>query len=129
LLTNDSALILLHEFHANQEIESSQSFDTFHHAQVMTEATICGQQNPDDHSISMRTCVIEASVFLPTLIYQTAVTNLRLHYEKFERSDSSRKAVDTMKIALEALNERWRSGGEFGIGCFSTSNRRIIDSF
>ena len=121
--------MLLHEFHANQGIESSPSFDTVHHAQILTEATICGQEAPSNDAISMRACIVEASVFLPTLFYQTAVTNLRLHYEESERSEKSRKAVDATKNALEALDGRWRSGGEFELGFFSTCNRHVTDFF
>lgn len=72
---------------------------------------------------------MEASVFLPTLIYQTAVTNLRLHYEESERSEKSRKAVDSMKITLEALDGRWRSGGEFELELFSTCNQQMTNFF
>jgi len=57
-------------------------------------------------------CVKEASPFLTTLLYQTAISNLRLY-----RENGTQEALDSLLLLKDALRffgeQSWRAGGAY----------------
>jgi hypothetical protein len=59
----------------------------------------------------MDSCIREASPFLTTLLYQVAITNLRIRQETGTQESSQAFAV--MKAALKDFDKRWRASGRW----------------
>jgi hypothetical protein len=59
---------------------------------------------------AFQACVRATSPFMPILMYQTAITNLRRCLEM--KTDESAEAFAVMKDALGVFNKRWNSSGK-----------------
>lgn len=58
----------------------------------------------------MHSCVIGASPFITTLLYQAAIANLRLDQEI--GNEESSEALGTLKMTLREFDARWKASGK-----------------
>jgi len=109
------SLIILHEAHASKHSSSvSEYFQTVHHTKHVTNSVSISREEFTrslTDVASIHSCVREASPYLTTLLYQSAIANLRLDQET--GSEDSSKALHTMKTALAQFDNRWRASGAY----------------
>ncbi|TVY43167.1 hypothetical protein LOCC1_G003182 [Lachnellula occidentalis] len=109
------AMLLLHESHTSRKSTMSAHFHAIHLTAKTTEVIrISSSEAPasDSEFHPFESCVKEASPFLTTLLYHTAVSNLRLY-----RENGTQETLDALLLVKDALKlfgeHRWRSGGAY----------------
>ncbi|TVY26071.1 hypothetical protein LHYA1_G004294 [Lachnellula hyalina] len=108
------AMLLLHEAHCSRKSSMSNHFNVVHLSAKTTEIVrISSEKGPERQDVHpFVSCVKEASPFLTTLLYQTAISNLRLY-----RENGTQETLDSLLLLKDALRffgeQRWRAGGAY----------------
>ncbi|KAL2063565.1 hypothetical protein VTL71DRAFT_5370 [Oculimacula yallundae] len=108
------SLIILHEAHASKQTTSSEYYQTIHRAKGITHA-LRRSQEEFTRSLTdvapIHSCIRDASPFITTLLYQTAIANLRMYQET--GTEESSEALQMVKGSLKHFDSRWKASGAY----------------